>query len=75
MDHSRIALAPDVRAGKPVIDAARAALIATAQDIGKTHRGVLSAFSDQLVKDSAIPKEIGRLLKRAETISLCGRLR
>lgn len=36
-------------------------------DIGKTHRGVLNAFSEHLVKDGRVPKEMGRLLKHAET--------
>ena len=49
-------------------DAARAALLATGSDVGRTHRGVLAAFSDRLVKSGRMPKEMGRLLKRAETI-------
>jgi len=35
--------------------------------VGKTHRGVLNAFSDRLVKNGSVPQEMGRLLKRAET--------
>ena len=56
------------RAYYAVFDAARAALLATGDDVGKTHRGVLNAFSERLVKDGAIPKDMGRLLKRAETV-------
>ena len=56
------------RAYYAVFDAARAALLATGDDVGKTHRGVLNAFSERLVKDGAIPKDTGRLLKRAETV-------
>ena len=50
------------RAYYAMFDAARAALIATGQDVGKTHRGVLNAFSERLVKAGAIPRETGRLL-------------
>ena len=35
--------------------------------MGKTHKGVLNAFSDRLVKNGPLPKEMGRLLKQAET--------
>lgn len=56
------------RAYYAMFDAARAALIATGEDIGKTHRGVLNAFSDRLVKNGMIPKEAGRLLKHAEAV-------
>lgn len=49
-----------------MFDAARAALLASGHDVGKTHRGVLNAFNDLLVKDGPIPKEAGRLLKHAE---------
>lgn len=50
-----------------MFDAARAALIAAGADIGKTHKGVLNAFSDQLIKNGPVPREMGRLLKQAET--------
>jgi uncharacterized protein (UPF0332 family) len=50
-----------------MFDAARAALLASGFDVGKTHRGVLSSFSDRLVKNGHVPQEMGRLLKRAET--------
>jgi uncharacterized protein (UPF0332 family) len=54
------------RAYYAMFDAARAALLTTGHDVGKTHRGVLNAFNERLVKDGPIPKEAGRLLKHAE---------
>ena len=39
-------------------------------DIGKTHGGLIAAFGLHLVKNGPIPKELGRLLKRAEEIRL-----
>ncbi|MDA8260286.1 MAG: HEPN domain-containing protein [Betaproteobacteria bacterium] len=54
------------RAYYAMFDAARAALRAAGNDVGKTHRGVLNAFNDLLVKDGPMPKEAGRLLKHAE---------
>lgn len=51
-----------------MFDAARAALlVASGTDVGKTHKGILNAFSDRLIKNGPFPKEIGRLLKHAET--------
>lgn len=55
------------RAYYAIFDAARAALLASGHDVGKTHKGVLNAFSDRLVKHGPLPKELGRLLKHAET--------
>lgn len=55
------------RAYYAMFDAARAALLLSGFDVGKTHKGVLNAFSDRLVKDGPLPKEMGRLLKHAET--------
>ena len=55
------------RAYYAMFDAARAALLASGHDVGKTHKGVLNAFSDLLVKNGPLPKEMGRLLKHAET--------
>lgn len=55
------------RAYYAMFDAARAALLASGHDVGKTHKGVLNAFSDRLVKNGSLPKEMGRLLKHAET--------
>ncbi len=57
------------RAYYAMFDAARAALQASGFDVVncKTHKGVLNAFSDHLVKNGPVPKDIGRLLKQAET--------
>lgn len=55
------------RAYYAMFDAARAALIVSGAEVGKTHKGVLNAFSDRLVKNGLLPKEMGRLLKYAET--------
>lgn len=55
------------RAYYAMFDAARAALLASGHEVGKTHKGVLNAFSDRLVKNGPLPKELGRLLKHAET--------
>lgn len=62
------------RAYYAMFDAARAALLASGApvqpDIGRTHGGLITAFSLHLVKNGPIPKELGRLLKRAEEIRL-----
>jgi uncharacterized protein (UPF0332 family) len=62
------------RAYYAMFDAARAALLASGApvkpDIGKTHRGLTNAFSDHLIKNGPVAKEMGRLLKRAEEIRL-----
>lgn len=62
------------RAYYAMFDAARAALLATKApvppNIGKTHSGVLNAFSLHLVKTALVPRDIGRLLKRAEEIRI-----
>lgn len=55
------------RAYYAMFDAARAALSVCGYDDGKTHKGILNAFSDRLVKNGPLPKEMGRLLKHAET--------
>ena len=55
------------RAYYAIFDAARAALLASGHEVGKTHKGVLNAFSDHLVRSGPLPKEMGRLLKQAET--------
>lgn len=55
------------RAYYAMFDAARAALLTSGHDVGKTHKGVLNAFSDHLIKNGPLPKEMGRLLKHAET--------
>jgi uncharacterized protein (UPF0332 family) len=56
------------RAYYAMFDAARAALLVSGHDVGKTHKGVLNIFSERLVKNGPLPKEMGRLLKHAETI-------
>jgi uncharacterized protein (UPF0332 family) len=55
------------RAYYAMFDAARAVLLASGFNAGKTHKGVLNAFSDRLVKNGPLQKEMGRLLKHAET--------
>ena len=55
------------RAYYAMFDAARSALLASGFGVGKTHKGILNAFSDCLVKNGPLPKEMGRLLKHAET--------
>lgn len=59
------------RAYYAMFDAARAALLASnapvKSDIGKTHRGLMNAFSEHLVKSGRIPKTLGKLLKQAQT--------
>lgn len=55
------------RAYYAMFDAARVALLAVGADIGKTHKGVLNAFSERLIKSGTLPREMGRLLKHAET--------
>ncbi len=55
------------RADYAMFDAARAVLLASGADVGKTHKGVLNAFSERLIKNGQLPKEMGRLLKHAET--------
>lgn len=62
------------RAYYAMFDVARAALLASGApvqpDIGKTHSGLINAFSEHLIKNGPVPKEMGRLLKRAEEIRL-----
>ena len=55
------------RAYYAMFDAARAALLTIGLEVGKTHRGVLSAFSAAFIKDGPLPKDVGRFLKHAET--------
>lgn len=55
------------RAYYAMFDAARAALLTLGHDVGKTHKGVVNALNEYLVKNGPLPKEMGRLLKRAET--------
>jgi len=62
------------RAYYAMFDAARAALLASGApvrpDIGKTHSGLINAFSEHLIRNGPVTKEMGRLLKRAEEIRL-----
>jgi uncharacterized protein (UPF0332 family) len=55
------------RAYYAMFDAARAVLLASGHNVGKTHRGLLNSFANDLVKNELVPKEMGRFLKRAET--------
>lgn len=58
------------RAYYAMFDAAQAALLAAkvpaGDAVGKTHRGLIQAFSAHLVKGGTVSKELGRQLKRAE---------
>lgn len=55
------------RAYYAMFDAARAALVQSGHHIGKTHKGVLTLFSEQFVKPGFVSKEVGKSLKKAET--------
>ena len=55
------------RAYYAMFDAARAALIHSGHEVGKTHKGVLALFSEQFVKTGLVAKDIGKSLKKAET--------
>ena len=62
------------RAYYAMFDAARAALLASGApvrpEIGKTHSGLMNAFSEHLIKNGPVSKDMGRLLKRAEEVRL-----
>jgi uncharacterized protein (UPF0332 family) len=62
------------RAYYAMFDAARAALLAShakvRPDIGKTHSGLISAFSEHLVKTGLVSKDMGKFFKRAGEIRL-----
>lgn len=61
------------RAYYAMFDAAKAALMqATGPQLPghKTHSGLITTFSLTFVKNGPIPKEIGKLLKRAEEVRL-----
>lgn len=62
------------RAYYAMFDAARAALLASGApvepDIGRTHSGLIRAFSSFLVKNGPVSKEVGRLLNRAHEVRL-----
>jgi uncharacterized protein (UPF0332 family) len=55
------------RAYYAMFDAARAALLVSGHDVGRTHKGILCTFSDRLVKNGPVSKDMGRRLKHAET--------
>jgi uncharacterized protein (UPF0332 family) len=62
------------RAYYAMFDAARAALLASKApvepEIGRTHGGLVSAFSLHLVKTGRVSVELGRALNRAEELRL-----
>ncbi len=62
------------RAYYAMFNAARAALLASGAsvqpDIGKTHSGLISAFSLHLVKTERVPVEYGRTFNRMEELRL-----
>jgi len=56
-----------------MFDAARAALLAAGSgetELPRTHSGLVTAFSMQLVKAGRVPVELGRALNRAAEIRL-----
>lgn len=62
------------RAYYAMFDAARAPLLASegpaGRSPGKTHRGLIVAFGQNLVKNGRVSRESGRLLKRTEEIRI-----
>lgn len=62
------------RAYYAMFDAARAALLVSGAPVGhevaRTHRGLINAFGLYLVKSGPIPREVGRLINRAEEVRL-----
>ncbi|ESQ16527.1 MAG: hypothetical protein N838_05660 [Thiohalocapsa sp. PB-PSB1] len=59
------------RAYYAMFDAARAALANEVEpETTKTHSGLIAAFGLQLVKPGRLPKELGRMLNRAEEVRL-----
>lgn len=62
------------RAYYAMFNAARAALLASGAsvqpDVGKTHSGLISAFSLHLVKTERVPVEYGRTFNRMEELRL-----
>lgn len=61
------------RAYYAMFDAARAALLASSSpfrpDIGKTHSGLINAFSEHLIKNGPVSEELGRLSTRATRLN------
>ncbi len=64
------------RAYYAMFDAARAALLTSgaplSSELGKTHSGLIHAFSQHLVKAGLVPKELGQSLARAHELRLIG---
>ncbi len=62
------------RAYYAMFDAAHAALLVSGAPVKveatRTHSGLISAFGEHLVKTGRIPREMGRVLNRAEEIRL-----
>lgn len=59
------------RAYYAMFDAARGALASEdAPETTRTHNGLIAAFGLQLVKPGRLPKELGRMLNRAEEVRL-----
>lgn len=63
------------RAYYGMFDAARAALlfsgkVASVEGLVKTHQGLMKLFSDRLIRNGSLPRELGRNLRRAEEIRL-----
>ena len=54
-----------------MFDAARAALASEAEpEATRTHNGLIAAFGLRLIKRGRLPKELGRMLNRAEEVRL-----
>mgnify|MGYP006271491409 CR=1 FL=1 len=59
------------RAYYAMFDAARAALASeTSPEAARTHNALIAAFGLRLVKTGRLPKELGRMLNRAEEVRL-----
>ena len=62
------------RAYYAMFNAARAALLASGasvqSDIGRTHGGLISAFSLHLVKTGRVPVDLGKALNKVEELRL-----
>lgn len=60
------------RAYYAMFNAARAALLAEGYDVDahKTHKGVINAFSQRMVKEGLLPPELVKRLKQVEEIRI-----
>jgi len=59
------------RAYYAMFDAARAALASEADpEASRTHNGLIAAFGLRLIRTGRLPKELGRMLNRAEEVRL-----